>query len=189
MTEGEGMSKVRDWAGAVVPEGATMWLGHYSTVLLLGAVAVSVADDAAGQPGGPLDWLTSAMWLAGIAALMADVGRHQEHLCERCIAASPLDPQAAVTRWRRVLRLHHERRAVIALFGGIIVWDFVSDSLFRHPPAWVLAVDALTMIILGASYVVTWQHRRLYPWCPFCRWGDGGAHEASPDVPSPATAL
>jgi hypothetical protein len=171
-----------------VPERAAMWLGHYSTVLLLAAVATSVADDATGQSQGALEWVTSAVWLAWIAAFMTDVGRHQERLCERCIAASPLDPQAAVTRWRRVLRLHHARRAMLALLGGIIAWDVV-NGLFRHPPAWALALDALTAVVLGASYVVTWQHRRLYPWCPFCRWDEGGEHEVSPDVPSPATAL
>jgi hypothetical protein len=171
----------------LVPERAAMWLGHYSTVLLLAAVATSVADDATGQSQGALEWAASAVWLAWIAAFTADIGRHQERLCERCIAASPLDPQAAVTRWRGVLRLHHARRAGLALLGGIIAWDVV-NSLFRHPPAWALAIDALTAVVLGASYAVTWQHRRLYPWCPFCRWGEGGAHEVSPDVPSPSAA-
>ncbi len=173
----------------VIPEKAAMWLGHYSTLFLLAAVAASVADDAMGQPGGPVDWALSALWLVWIAALMTDMGRHREHLCERCIAATPLDPQAAVTRWRRVLRLHHERRAMIALFGGVLAWDFASGALFKHPPAWVLTVNALVSVIIGASYVVTWKHRQLYPWCPFCRWGDGGEHEVSPDVPAPAASL
>ncbi len=166
-----------------------MWLGHYSTAFLLAATAASVADDAAGQPGGLADWALDALWLAWIAALMTDMGRHREHLCERCIAATPLDPQATVTRWRRVLRLHHERRAMVALFGGVLAWDLASGALFRHPAAWVLAVNALVAVIVAASYVVTWQHRRLYPWCPFCRWGDGGGREVSPDVPAPAASL
>jgi hypothetical protein len=173
----------------LVPERASTWLGHYSTVLLLVAVAVSVAADAAGRPSGPLDWALSAVWLAWIVAFMADLGRHQERLCERCIAASPLDPQSAVTRWRHVLWVHHARRGQAAVLVAIIAWDVVSDSLFRHPPAWALAVDALTVIVLGASYAATWQHRRLYPWCPFCRWDDGGEHEVSPDVPTPAVGI
>lgn len=102
----------------IVPEKAVMWLGHYSTLLLLAAVAMSVADDATGQSQGTVEWVAAAVWLAWVAALMADIGRHREHLCERCIAASPLDPQAAVTRWRRVLRLHHARGATVAVLAG-----------------------------------------------------------------------
>jgi hypothetical protein len=174
-------------ARLAVPERAAMWLGHYSTALLLAALAVSVADDAAGRPQGAVTWLVDAVWLAWIAAWMADIGRHQEHLCERCIAASPLDPQAAVTRWRRVLRLHHARAATVAMLGSVIAWD-IASGMFRHPPAWAFALDALASVVLGASYAVTWQHRRLYPWCPFCHWDEGGEHEVSPDVPSPAAS-
>lgn len=168
-----------------VPEKPAMWLGHYSTPALLAAVVASVADDAMGQPGGAVQWITIAVWALWLAAWLADGGVHQERLCERCIAASPLDPQAAVDRWRRVLRLHHERRVMIAVLGAVVVWDVMAGRL-HHPPAWALAVSALTSVALGASYAVTWQHRRLYPWCPFCRWDEGGAEEVSPDVPAPA---
>jgi hypothetical protein len=183
------MESLRNFGRDIIPERAGMWLGHYATLFLLAAVAASVADDATGQPSGPVNWITTAAWMAWIVAFLADIGHHQEHLCERCVAASPLDPQAEVDRWRRVLRLHHERRAMIALFGGILAWDFVSASLFRHPPGWALAVDAVTAVALGASYAFTWKHRRLYPWCPFCGWDGGGEHEVSPDVPAPAASL
>lgn len=169
----------------VIPDRAVMWLGHYSVFLLLAAVAASVADDAAGQPSGLLDWIVDAAWLAWVAALLADMGRHREHLCERCIAATPLDPQAAVDCWRRVLRLQHAHGAWIALLGAVVAWD-IGSALFRHQPPWAFAVDALVSVIVGASWLVTWQHRRLYPWCPYCRWDGGGHHEVSPDVPAPA---
>lgn len=183
------MGRASHVAREVIPERTAMWLGHYSTAFLLAAVTVSVADDATGQSNGGVQWRATVAWTAWILAWAAGDHRHREHLCERCIAASPLDPQAEIDRWRRVLRLHHARRAMIALFGGIIAWDFASDALFRHPPIWVLALDAVTVVVLGASYVVTWKHRQLYPWCPFCRWGDGGEHEVSPDVPAPAASL
>ena len=73
------------------------------------------------------------------------------------------------------------------MLGGVVAWDILG-TLFRHPPAWALALSALGSVALGLTYVVTWQHRRLYPWCPFCRWGDGGAEEVSPDVPAPAVS-
>jgi hypothetical protein len=173
--------------GRVIPAKAAMWAGHYSTFILLAAVAASVAYDAAGRPGGGvIDWAMDVAWLAWVASFTADARVHRERLCERCIAASPLDPQAVVTRWRQVLRLHHDRRTMIVIYGAIVAWDLGSASLFRHPSAWALAVDALTVSVLGATYVVTWQHRRLYPWCPFCSWGDGGPQELSPDIPVPS---
>lgn len=178
----------RAW-GRAIPDGPAMWLGHYSTTLLLGAVAASVADDATGQSVGAVEWIAAVAWIAWIVAFMSDMGRHQERLCERCIAASPLDPQAEVTRWKPVLRAHHARGATVAVLAAIVAWDFAGGFFFPHPAAWALALDALASVVLGASYVVTWQHRRLYPWCPFCHWDEGGAHEVSPDVPSPAESL
>jgi hypothetical protein len=171
-----------------VPERPAMWLGHYSTLLLLAAVAASVANDATGQRQQVVEWVSVAAWICWIAALMADWGVHQERLCERCIAASPLDPQAAVDRWRRVLRVHHARTATVITMGAVVAWDFIAGALLRHPPAWALAVSALAVAALGASSAVTWQPRRLYPWCPFCRWDEGGAQEVSPDVPAPAAS-
>lgn len=163
-----------------------MWLGHYSTLLLLAAVVSSVADDATGQQQGIVEWIAVGVWSLWTAAMLADRGVHQERLCERCVAASPLDPQAAVDRWKRVLRLHHARGAMLALLGAVIGWDLTAGALFHHPPVWALAISALASVALGMTYAVTWQHRRLYPWCPFCRWGEGGAEEVSPDVPAPA---
>ena len=66
--------------------------------LLLAAVAVSVADDAMGQPRGVMSWIAASAWMLWLVAFMADGGVHQERLCERCVASSPLDPQAAVDR-------------------------------------------------------------------------------------------
>jgi hypothetical protein len=51
----------------------------------------------------------------------------------------------------------------------------------HHP--WQYAVDAVAVSLLGGKYLIDHQHRRLYPWCPYCRWDDGGGEEVSPDVP------
>lgn len=165
-----------------LPERPAMWLGHYSMLALLAAVMASLADDATGQRPGVAEWIAVAAWSAWMAASAADTGRHRERLCERCIAASPLDPQAAVSRWRAALRLHHSRKAMITLLSAVVAWDVI-DGLLHQPPWWALALSALGTAALGMSVFVTWQHRRLYPWCPFCRWDGGGPHEVSPDVP------
>lgn len=177
--------------GAIaVPERPAMWLGHYSLPLLRVAVAVSVADDAAGQPGGAdgwAGWIVTAAWAVWIAAVLADGGVHQERLCERCVAATPLDPQAAVDRWKRALRLHHNNGARNGMLGGILAC-WLATGFLHHPPAWALALSATADVAYGAFSLVSWKHRRLFPWCPFCRWGDGGAEEVSPDVPAPAVS-
>jgi len=171
--------------GIAVPERPAMWLGHYSLQLLWLAVAVTVADDATGQTSSVLEWAGVAAFTLWIVASMADGGVHRERLCERCVAATPLDPQASVGRWRRALRLHHSRKATGVMCGAVLAVSIAADS-FRHKPAWALAASALVWVALGALNVIPLQHRRLYPWCPFCHWGDGGEGEVSPDVPAPA---
>ena len=40
---------------------------------------------------------------------------------------------------------------------------------------------------IALGFIISvWQHRKLQPWCPYCRWDEGGDEEVSPDVPDPA---
>jgi hypothetical protein len=172
------MRKIRDGAAA-------LWLGHYSDPLLWTAIAVSIGDYATRERYWPVLAAAVVVWAVAVTAQVADVRRHREALCERCIAVVPLDPQAAVARWKGVLRAHHARVAMVAMMATVVAWDG-AFAAFRHPPWWAYAVAVLAAVALGVSTLVTWQHRRLYPWCPFCHWDDGGDHEPSPDVPAPS---
>lgn len=94
-------------------------VGHYSAAALWAAViAVLGLDAAAGSPA-----LSTALKAVMVASLLAwtiadacDSRYHQQQLCERCAAASPLgDPQAAASRWRLVLRAYHSRAVAVTV--------------------------------------------------------------------------
>ena len=163
-----------------------MWLGHYSTSLLLGAVAASVADDASGR---------------SLAAVGPGSPRHRLDRLDRGMAAGgPRPPPGAPVRAVHCgiparpagsgrpgggascgcITLGHRRSPLLRCYRRL---GLRSARPVPPPAAWVLAVDALTVAALGATYVVTWQHRRLYPWCPFCRWDEGGEPRGIPGRP------
>lgn len=161
---------------------AIMRLGHYSTHLLAGVIAVTIADDALGRPAGVMSGLIGAAWCVWAVSMAADAGYHVHRLCERCIAASPLDPQAAVARWKAALRVHHSKPLMIGALLAVLGW-FLLDGRIRHWSWWALGADAVAVTLIGLVNVADYKHRRLYPWCPWCHWGDGGSEEVSPDVP------
>lgn len=164
-----------------------MLAGHYAWLAGAVTLALSAADDVTGRHVAPLLWVAVAAWALFIIALGADLGHHKERLCERCIATTPLDAQAQAERRRPVLRLHHAlkiRTAVTAVLLALSLWV----TRGRHPPGWSYLADAVFLAALGVSLGSNFWHRKLYPWCPYCRWGDGGDHEASPDVPAPAVS-
>ena len=109
-----------------------------------------------------MEWAAAAPWLAWAAAFLADAGRHQERPCERCIAASPLDPEAAVSRWEAALLLHHRKAAKVTALSAALAWD-VASAVVRHPPWWANALDVPALAVVGAGYVVAWQHRWMHP--------------------------
>jgi hypothetical protein len=162
---------------------ALLRLGHHANDLLLPAVVLAVADDALGHHVTAVTWLDTGVWTAWILALVADVLHHQKRLCERCISAAPtLDPQSAVKRWHAALRAHHSPRAMIVSSVAVLAAIFYLATV-KHEHPWQYALDAVAVTVLGASFVIGHQHRRLYPWCPFCRWDKGGDEEIAPPVP------
>lgn len=166
-----------------------MWAGHYSLhMALFFLLPAMLAYVLAGSPSGRsgvLSWALSACWFLWFGTLLLDVAYHETRLCERCIAATPLDPRAAVQRWQPVLRMRHSkaaRAAVVAVFAiSAVASNFGS---FRNYAAWPdRIVTAVNVVALAALNLVQFRHRRLYPWCPWCNWGDGGSAEAVPDIP------
>lgn len=162
-----------------------MWLGHYSTHLLAIVLALSVISDATGRPGF-MEWPAAIIWLAWVGTLPLSSPYHDSRLCERCLAAAPtLNPEAAIRRWISALWCHHHRSFWFTVAGVLFGWvTYTAVGIQRHHEhPWQYAVDALVLVLLGVLYLVPYQHRRLYPWCPYCRWDDGGDEEAVPDVP------
>lgn len=172
------------------PKREVPWLmavGHYMPWFYTASIAANVAWDAAGDPGGWLNALSSALAYLGIAALVAWFTQHMNFLCERCAAATPLDPQKAVSRRRLLLRLTHVEW-FFWIMTGTIVAQIAGDQFLPHGPA-AYAWDAAFSLALLVFCAAVWAHQRLQPWCPWCSWGKGdGEHEEAPD-PDPAMSL
>lgn len=168
-------------------DGADMFLGHHSDLIYLALAGVSVAYDVIGEAAehGPLRWAYLAPSALFLYSLFAGVTVHSNRLCERCVAAAPLDPQAQVERWRPALRVSHARRlwavAVIVLTAKAVLWRFFPENPLLY------AADALLASAIACLVAASWAHRRLYPWCPYCNWGGGGSHEEAPE-PEPGPA-
>ena len=100
---------------------ALMWAGHYFLWLSLPFAALILAGDGTGRPGW-LGVLAAAGWFVWFAAVFTDIRYHAPRLCERCMGATPLDPQAAVERWRPALRANHSRWILLGLLIVNLFW-------------------------------------------------------------------
>jgi len=165
-----------------------MFLGHHADLIYVGVAAVCVIDDVIGKASesGPASWLTTVLVVFFFFSLWSQVKVHNHRLCERCVAAAPLDPQGQVNRWKRVLRLHHQAWPWLVAFA-FFVPRVVLSYFFPDNPA-LFAADAVLITYVALLVMTSWTHRRLYPWCPYCHWDDGGDSEAVPDVPAPAVS-
>ena len=180
---------VRRHAGWV--PGALMWTGHYALWMTIPCIVLIVISDVTGRPGW-MSWVLAPALLLFYAPLIIDRQYHHARLCDRCFAATPLDTQAAVDKWRLVLRANHRGRLILAILLANLLWGILAAALLitgvrwaglpAHHSAWAYLLQDLPVIITVASYwAMTRKHRDLYPWCPWCHWGDGGDEEKAPD--------
>ncbi len=190
--------------GPAEPEGvkhrAAMWLGHYAPRIELGSyavMAVMFTGANAGDWPGVITWSLTAPGLTALVvsyvAMVCDHTVHRQNLCLRDLNQSPLlNPQAEVERRGRLLRFLHSRRllhllfgSLAVLFGGILLSSWMRNHDMRYPTA-VFIVGYLTSTAISAWNVwATDIHRRLYPWCPLCRWGRGPDDDEDDPEPEP----
>lgn len=148
-------------------------------IVATNVVSRLVTDHVAALLGLALGFLTLALAVLWSIAVHAHFGR----MCEQCAADVPSDPQAAIERRRWVLRATHR------------IFDS-SRALLLFSAAWIGSWFATTYLIAPIVGDITWAagmlvlpvlaalHNPLQPWCPQCRWGDGGDEEVAPD-PAP----
>jgi hypothetical protein len=171
--------------------GALMWTGHYALWMTIPYIVLTVISDVTGQPGW-LTWVLAPAIVLFYGSVIIDSQYHHARLCGRCFAAAPLDPQAAVDKWRPVLRADHKNRMILAILGANFLWSVLIGSLLvdgvrwaglpAHHAAWAYLLHDLPVIVIVISYwVMARKHRDLYPWCPWCHWRDGGDEEEIPD--------
>ena len=154
---------------------ATAW-GHYGGECLIAAVAGSIFVGLFPQRG-----------YAGLALALGIVGlvigsfllmrRHDRRLCENCMAHMPLNPGAEVERKKGRFWLAHNGTEprylvpyLVVVFGSSFAYDYIGK--------WVWAAVQSTLIYLVLAQVT---HRRLQPWCPWCRSGGDEVPE-TPEV-------
>lgn len=190
------------------------WVGHNAwwmqaaiNVGFWGYIAYGVATRGTGTRETSADWYREpSLYIIGGLILLSywlayRARKHERTLCTRCAEITPLDPQQATHRHRRALLAHHGwvsdnetavrpllRAAIINTLGLLIVLGALGvmvASLWLSIPRWLTVV--LSVVVVTGS--LTWPyiaeiHRRLYPWCPYCKdddgWDDHGDHEPSP---------
>jgi hypothetical protein len=132
------------------------------------------------RPGTVFNILATAGFLAVLAADLW----HQRELCERCIAAVPLDAAATAGRRRHLLRLIHHPRPYAGAYAALLLLRLAlpGGSAAAH------AVSSTAYAAVAYLAVAQIQHNRLQPWCPWCRRGNGGDDDPEPD-PGPTGGL
>jgi MFS family permease len=157
-------------------------IGHYAhwylAALVCGLMVLTVAPAA----GAFVPWPAMVLLIAVAVLLGLSMLAHNRRLCERCMAALPLDASAVAARYRLRFRVAHlfERR----LFALGYLTTLLGSSLMAADPVgrylWALAEASLVYLLL--VYVT---HQRLQPWCPYCR--HGGEEQTTPTTPSPVS--
>jgi hypothetical protein len=158
---------------------ADAW-GHHGSELLVLSVGSAIAVGVYPPPG----LLGLTLPLALVVFVLASwilMRRHDRRLCERCMAAMPLDAAAEAARMRRRFWAAHtgsEPRYLVPYLAVVIGSSFAFETIGRIP--WALIQSTMIYLVLAQA-----THRRLQPWCPWCSGGGGGTElpEQTPVLP------
>ena len=153
-------------AGAPWGERWTDRLGHHAGEILIAAI-VSVVALRLHPPGIALAMTMSVTLFTIVLLAWLLMRQHDRRLCERCAGAMPLNPAEQAARYRRRFWTVHtaaEPRFLIPYLVVLIGSNFATTSAGQI--GW--AIVQLSMVYLILSHT---SHRRLQPWCPWCRGG------------------
>lgn len=159
--------------------------GHYGPVL---NIAVwSLLFPISLLPGSRFPEGTAIPWVLALMSSSYLTEYHDKRLCEKCIRKVPVNAQEKAQEIKKLLRFHHARHT---LAGSLAILAFLVVATWL-PPFWPGFIGLIigTALIYG-GLVADRLHRRLYPWCPYCKWGRGGdgEREPSPDPSVPQSA-
>ena len=151
-------------------------LGHHGAAMLNFSILAAVAVGLFPPPG--LLGLTLPLALM-IFVLFGWVlmRQHDRGLCEQCVREMPLDPAGRAQTLRRRFWMAHlgsQPRFLLPYFAVLIGSNFTTTSYGR----WGWALAQLSLVYLVLSYTT---HRKLQPWCPWCRSDGGGEKVDDPD--------
>jgi hypothetical protein len=155
-------------------------LGHIAPEILIVAIMAVIVVGLHPLPG-PFAYTVPLALLIVVLVSWLLLRRHDRRLCERCLAAMPLNPSQQATRYRRRFQLAHIGSEPRRLIPYLIV---LIGSNFAPGPAgrifWAVVQTSMVYLILSYS-----THRRLQPWCPLCSDGGGGSEREDPVAPDP----
>jgi hypothetical protein len=151
-------------------------IGHYGAraipIYLIGSVAVDIAAPRlAGSTA-----LSTATSLALLASVMCNFAYHERQLCERCMAAMPLDGPERADRYDRTLRTVHKvwshtKRTLLIMLGMALLTFFGGRLLDMSQYERTVAFGLLVCVPIALFLLAVDRHDKLRPWCPYCRWG------------------
>jgi hypothetical protein len=154
--------------------------GHFAPVLLSAAIVGVIVLGL-----HPLDGafalsvpLTLLLFVVGSWLLMR---QHDRRLCEHCAASIPLNPSELAARYHRRFWTAHagaEPRYLIPYLVVLLGSNFATDGIARV--GWAIIQSSMIYLIMCHS-----SHRRLQPWCQWCRGDGGGEHEEVTPEPLP----
>lgn len=172
------------------------YIAHRASGALLSTGLTVVALDVAELilPSNPVaDVIHALVYFAflGITALnFAHRLRVRHKICTGCSEDIPDDVNATIARYDRHLRFVHAQDNVawmltllaVGVTGAILMFlNYRTDNVWLDTTTQIAVSIAFLWIVLDgrANHI----HRKLRPWCPYCRddWPDEGEPEPSPD--------
>jgi hypothetical protein len=160
------------------------FIGHHGPKAL---IAVLIALIALTLAPAALPMVVTQAALLGLLALAGGLSfalfGHTRALCERCIAALPLDAAKVAARYRLRFRIAHlaERKPIAFGYLALVA---VASFVYPHPIGRFAAAAAQAS--LAYLLVVYATHQRLQPWCPGCE--NGGEESLAPVIPLPVSS-
>jgi hypothetical protein len=145
---------------------ALVWLGHHTLALLMLAVVLSVANDFTAGGKLHLGAIAAGAWVAWLIAWSADAGYHEGHVCRRCATRAD-DPGKLAGQMARPLAAYHVRWLLPPAVAASALW-VAGTGLGHHLPWWAVTLNFVASVIIGLGWALSWVHRKLRPWCPFC---------------------
>lgn len=148
-------------------------------------------------------WLSLSGWVdlavrevgfvALITAMYVSSAHQRGDLCETCIGSMPLDTDAAVKKRMWALRAFHtlcgSSKALMCLITVLLVL-FAATYIPGIGETGQNIIGNSSTLLVVCMFVTSGIHRRLYPWCPWCRHGGrgDGEHEETPTPSEPVNA-
>lgn len=159
---------------------AARW-GHFAPELLMVAIAGIILIGLR-PPSGALMFTAPLALLGLVIVSWVLMRRHDRGLCEQCVAGLPLNPSQQATKYELRFWLAHslsQPRYLLPYVAVLVGSNFLPGTTGRL--IWALAQASMVYLIMAHT-----THRRLQPWCPWCRDdGGGGWDDHDPATPDP----